>query len=210
MTASPAFRVTYAEIVAKFYPERRCIVYANDYAKIDWVDSEPVPKEELDALYITTLRERYIVLVKDEAESMRAAASYAVIGTDYPRMLLVYEKKKKEAISFMEQSAQGSQAEVAARESMVSALDVNLQAQLAVRYPILSVESEGTGVSMWQLAYAVLDQFRLSEQHLDPVLGQLEVIRRNKIYEYEQAQTEEAIRSIAAPIWPQVDTLQQI
>jgi hypothetical protein len=210
MSVLPVFSVTYADVISEHYPNRSCIVYGNSYADIDWLGEPTIPKVDLDEKIVKTLAFKYVDYVKESADAVRADASYAVIGTSMPRMFRVYDQKKEQASLFMERYEAGQSSEVASYGTLSSALTTTQQDDLKALYPLLYIEALETTIPLWSLCWAVLDQFRLSGEILDPILGIVEAVRRNKIAEYYACLTEAEIRAVAYPVWPDLSSLQEI
>lgn len=155
-------------------------------------------------------KEKLAEWVKDEAARVREEASFRVIGTSVPSMIRVYDIKKEQAQRFMAEYGAGSTPESLTYSTRSSSLSEGEQSVLKEKYPLLFEEAEGTGATLWQQCWAVLDQYRLSGLVLDPILGKIEAIRRAKIAEFMEATTEEELEDIASPVWPDISSLQAI
>lgn len=206
----PSFVASYPQVLAHYFPDTEFVSYGDRYEDIVWLSETVVNKSSLDSKLVEFLQSQYINWVRDEAKDVREEASFRVIGSSDPSMLKVYDKKKEQSLEFMARFDNNESPETLTYSTMSSALASEDQDTLNSRYPLVFVEAEGTGVTLWQQCYAVLDQYRLSEEHLDPILGQIEVIRRNKIAEFLQAQTEAEVYSVSAPVWPDLSSLQEI
>ena len=205
----PNFSLSYAEVASAYYPDSEFVAYGTTYSDIVWT-SPAIPEADVTAKYLELLKIRYIEWVKDEATKLREEASYRVIGTDVPSMIRIYDIKKVQAKDFMERFDAGATPETATYSTMSSALSQADQDILKDRYPLVFEEAEGTSLTLWQQCWAILDQFRLAAIVLEPILGQLEAVRRNKIQEYLLAPDIASVLAITEPVWSDIDLLQEI
>jgi len=210
MNNAPEFSLSYVEVATLLYPHIKFVAYGTNYADIEWHGTASVPKAELDSAYIRFLRKKYTDWVKKESVVIREEASLQVIGTNDTSMIRVYDLKKVQAKEFMLAYESGTEPEASTYSTLSSALPVADQDVLRSKYAVAYEEAEGTGATLWQMCWAILDQFRLSAIVLEPVLGQIEAERRIKTYEYKAASDEASIRAITAPNWPDISLLQEI
>lgn len=204
------FTVSYVEVVAEFFPDSECVSYGERYDDIVWLKGNQVPKQELDEKLLSLLKDRYKQHIHSEADRMRSEAANRVLGTSYPTMLRVYDQKKVQAEAYVTAVSISGSEEERSVGMFCTEMDDDLVGSLSVRYPLLFREALGTLTPLSVLCYAVLDQFNLSNLNLDPILGDIEAVRRNKIQEYSDATTQEQVRAVSEPVWPQVLLLEEI
>lgn len=176
--------VKYTHVITRFFPKSQHYSIGPRYEDIVWI-TQPIEKEVLDAKMLDVAKELRAEVVRQESIYVRAVATRLVIGTDDIMMLRTYDEKRKEAEQFIQDGD-------------------------ASKCHLLRQEANKTGSSLSELAHAVMEQFGLSSQELNPTLGDIEAIRRNKIAEIYSCTSVEAVQDIADPVWPDLLNLRAI
>lgn len=176
--------VKYTHVIARFFPQAQHYSIGPRYEDIIWI-TEPVEKSLLDAKVLDMAKNLRSEIVREESIYVRALATKLVIGTDDLLMMRTYDEKYKEAEQLL----------VDGDESKCN---------------LLRQEASRTGISASDLAYAVIAQYRLSSQELNPMLGEIEAIRRNKTAEIEACVSIESLSDIEEAVWPDLTKLQAI
>lgn len=176
--------VKYTHVITRFFPQSQHYAIGPRYEDIVWI-TQPLDKEVLDGKMLDVAKDMRAEVVRQESIYVRAVATKLVIGTDDLLMMRTYDEKRSEAEQFL--------------------IDGD-----ASKCNLLRQEAGKTGVTLELLAAAVLEQYRLSSETLNPVLGDIEAVRRNKIADIYQAESLEALDDIADPVWPNLLGLQPI
>ena len=182
--------IRYSHVISRFYPNAEFYSTGPLYSDIVWL-SAPVPKADLDVKVLETAKSIRADEVREESVHVRTIATKLVVGTSDIYMLRTYDAKKSEADRFIQD------------DPADNAIDIT-------RYTLLSQEAATTNVPLRLLAAAVVQQYQASEQNLNPVLGEIEASRRNKIAEIEAATSMEALIDIEPVVWPDLTKLKSI
>lgn len=183
--------VKYSSIIARYYPNAEYYVVGTSYSDIVWL-SDPIAKEDLDSKILSTLVAIKIEEIKVESIDQRSVATKLIVGTTDILMLRTYDEKRGEAIRLL-----------STYPNVEDVIDEST-------FFLLRVESTNTGVSLRVLAEAVLEQYALSAQYLNPILGAIEAVRRNKIADIIACATIEEIYAVPNPVWPDLSFLSAI
>lgn len=176
--------VRYTHVITRFFPQSQHYSVGPRYEDIVWI-TQPLAKEVLDEKMLDVAKDMRAEVVRQESIYVRAVATKIVVGTDDLLMLRTYDEKQKEAEQFL--------------------IDGDVS-----KCNLLRQEAGQTGVDLEVLANAVLDQYRLSSEILNPVLGAIEAVRRNKINDIYLAVSLDSLEDVADPVWPDLLGLQPI
>lgn len=176
--------VKYTHVITRFFPQSQHYTIGPRYEDIVWI-TPAIDKTVLDDKMLEVAKSMRAEVVRQESVFVRSLATRAVIGTDDLHMLRTYDEKKREAEQLL---AGGSPA------------DCHLLIQEAGR----------TSVPLEVLAYAVLEQYRLCSEELNPTLGDIEAVRRSKIAEIDSCTSVEDVSDVADAVWPDISRLRAI
>jgi hypothetical protein len=183
--------ITYPKILAMFYPNVEYYTQGPAYSDIVWL-SDAISKDDLDAKALDTVKSLRISVIKEESIVQRAFATKGIVGTNDILMLRTYDSKREEATRLL-----------ATYPNTSDVIDDST-------FFLLRVESTNTGTPLRVLAEAVLEQYALSAQYLNPILGAIEAVRRNKIAEIIECTTITDVDNLVNPIWPDLSFLSAI
>lgn len=175
------------DTLAKHFPNVEFISTGPEYKDIVWLGDTIISEQQIQEKMVETLRTERINKVREESVAVRAFATEKIVGTSDYYMLRTYDLKRSEAYRY---------------KIATDPQDTD--------FPALYQEAMGTGVTVKQLAEAVLEQYDLSAKYLNPILGQIEAIRRSKIVELNQAVSIEELQTVSEPTWPDLSNLQMI
>lgn len=182
--------IRYSQVITRNYPNAEFYATGPLYSNIVWL-STPIPKAELDEKMLFTAKGLRADEIREESIHVRMVATKLIVGTSDIHMLRTYDEKKTEAERFLHDNPD----------------DSNI---VPSNYPALNEEATRTGVTIRQLAGAVIQQYNAAAQYLNPILGEIEAIRRNKIAEIDAAQSMTELEDIAAPTWIDLSGIQMI
>jgi len=183
--------VKYTHVITRYFPQSQHYSVGPRYEDIVWI-CNPVSKEELDAKMLDVAKDMRAEVVREESIFIRSMATRLVVGTDDLHMLRTYDVKREEAEKFFKAYPSD---------------DTGIRAS---DFPVLKEESSRTGVTLRQLASAVLEQYALAAVHLNPALGAIEAVRRNKIEEIYNCVTKDDLDDVVDPVWPDMTFLPAI
>lgn len=183
--------VPYVNIISFKWPDRECYSVGPTYAQIIWTDGKPpISEPDILAVHLEYSKEEAIDYIKDLSSVERELAELRVLGTDDPNFIKVYEEKYKAAKHFIEETAANRTPDT-------------------VLAGILIAEAKGFSVTPSYLAAEIVSQHEKAFNRLMPVIGDIEAIRRTRIFQIEAAQDVQTVETLrtAAIIWPDLSSL---
>lgn len=183
--------VPYVNIISYKWPDRECYSVGPTYAQIIWTDGQAaIPEQDILNVHLEYAKEEAIEYIKDLSSKEREAAELKVLGTDDPNFIKVYEEKYSASKHYIEETAAGRTPD-------------------PILTGILTAEAAGFSVTEDWLAAEIVSQHEAAFNQLMPIIGDIEAIRRTRIFQIEAAPdvaTVEQLRT-AAIIWPDLSGL---
>lgn len=183
--------VKYTHVITRYFPQSQHYSIGTRYEDIVWICNQ-VSKEDLDAKMLDAAKDIRSEAVREESIFIRSLATKFIVGTDDLYMLRTYDEKRSEA------------------ERLFTKYPTEDMKFSENEFRLLKEEARRTGVTTRQLASAVLEQYDLAAEFLNPVLGDIEAVRRNIIVAIYECTTMDQLSDLADPEWPDLSFLQAI
>lgn len=172
-----------------FWPSRQVAITGETYADITWIAGEQITEQAILDKYLEYTIHEAVAYIRQEARAKRNEAHRLVLGTDDSNLIRLYQEKVYAADAYV--------------ANIAGATIKTYQEDMLVN------EAQGLGLTAEYLAGAILHQSLLGNTQLLPILGEIESIRRERIYYIEQSTTvEQALTLRNATIsWPDLSGL---
>ena len=175
----------------EFTYERGILTYPSGHVSLD--------TESINSATFTITKTMCEAAVRAAALDAVSLISETAIGTSDMRQLYIYDIKHKEAANLLESGMLTELGNsVVTNERMI---------EIISQCKLLSREADDLGVPLHDLAYAVLNQYQLSNDNLHEHLGRIEGIRRTTLQLVANARTFEDLDDIPEPQWFSVDDI---
>lgn len=183
--------IKYTHVITRYFPQSQHYSIGPRFEDIVWI-CNPVEKHELDAKMLDVAKDMRAEVVREESIFIRSMATKLVVGTDDLHLLRTYDERLAEA-------------------KRLSAKYPTEDMKFSVNeFRVLKEEASRTGVTVRQLASAVMAQYALASEQLNPILGTMETARRNMMANIYECATMEDLIDLAEPAWPDLSFLPAI
>lgn len=175
----------------EFTYERGILTYPSGHVSLD--------TESINSATFAITKTMCEAAVRAAALEAVSSISRIAIGTDDMRQLYIYDIKHKEAVNLLEAGI--------LTELSDSDVSDERMSEISAHSGLLSREADDLGIPLHHLAYAVLEQYQLSNDNLHDHLGRIEGIRRTTLQLLANARTFADLDSIPEPQWFSVDDI---